>query len=360
MVAAQNAIDGHEVFVIASTLNCKDGLFFYDTPIHYVNTYGVDVDIIPYSRYIPEKINHYIRKYQGLRRKIEIISPDIIVVHGAQSVDLATVRNYVKSHKNVNLVIDTHAAYYNSASNYISKEVLHKIIYKHQIKRCEKYVKAFFAIGIPEKKFFHDMYNVSEDKISILRLPGKLEDEKRIIEKSVKIRNEMGINNEIVLMHSGRMNKMKGTDVLVHTFDRINPNNCYLILAGRLSDDIKDDVLTVINRNKRIIYLGWISSQTLEDYLCMADYYIQHQDVTATVQQAMCKGCGMILSNKVEEYRAYINGNGFLVNDEEDLKSAIEMINDGRVDFCAQKQASVVLSNSLFDIKKISKALILE
>ena len=360
MVAVQNAIDGHEVYVIASTLNCKDGFFFHDKPIKYTNKFGVNVEIVPYSKLIPRKLNNYLRKYQNLKKRIENIDPDIIVVHGAQSIDLSIVEKYAKFHKKVKIVIDNHAAYYNSAKNAISKYVLHKFIYKHYIKRCEKYVDAIFAIGLPEKNFFHEMYSVDLEKISILRLPGNVEDEAIIQNKAKILREKLGLENRIILMHSGRMNKEKGTDILVRIFDYINPDNCFLILAGSLSNDIKDEILPIINKNERIIYLGWTSANELENYLCLTDYYIQHTDVTATVQQAMCKECGVILSGKIDEYRDYIQGNGFLVNNSNDLEKAIRTINNREVDFDVQKKKSLALAKKYFDIRIISKVLIMD
>ena len=355
MISEQNSKDGHDVYVIAGPLNNKNGVFFEEKSQKYTNKHNVKVEIIEYSKLLPKVINRRLRKYKRLYSKIEEIAPDVIVVHGAQSVDLKIVKKYISRNNSTKFIIDNHAAYYNSANSMLSRNVLHKFIYRNQIKSCEQYVDKFYAIGQEEKRFFHEMYNIENEKIDILRLPAIIESKDRIISIAKRMRDELHIADDVIVyMHSGRMCKEKGTEELVTSFNQYCGKKSILLLVGALNDDVKNCVETVINNDNRIKYLGWKSSEELDQLLCLADFYIQHKDVTATVQHAISKGCAVILSNKITEYQSYIRGNGFLINNISELNKILCSVEKGKIDFNKLKEESYILAKQLFDINTIA------
>ena len=73
-------------------------------------------------------LTNKIRKMDGLYEMIEKFSPDVILFHGTSSVEILTAAKYKKDHPNVKLYMDSHADFYTSGTNFISRKILHGIL----------------------------------------------------------------------------------------------------------------------------------------------------------------------------------------------------------------------------------------
>ena len=59
---------------------------------------------------------------------IERINPDVLFVHGVQFLDLTEVVKYKKRNDYVKMYVDNHADFSNSATNFLSRYILHGVI----------------------------------------------------------------------------------------------------------------------------------------------------------------------------------------------------------------------------------------
>ena len=137
---------GNEVAIIASTQIYIDNVRLgYVEPSEYVNTDGIRVRRIPYSHMVPTKLKSKLRIYEQLRESLEEFKPNIIFLHDIQFLSLKDIVYYKKKNPEVIVLADCHADYINSAKSYLSKNILHKWVYRRSIKKAEPYIEKFYG-----------------------------------------------------------------------------------------------------------------------------------------------------------------------------------------------------------------------
>lgn len=132
---------GYDVEVIASTQSFDEhGKVCYLSNVGtYRNEYDIKVTRLPYKT--DNKIWKKLKRYQGCYEAIRRAKPDILFIHGGQFLDIDQVVRYAKENPKVVIYVDNHADFSNSATNWISKNVLHKIIWRMCENKIEPYTK---------------------------------------------------------------------------------------------------------------------------------------------------------------------------------------------------------------------------
>lgn len=345
--------NGNDVLVIASTQtfinNEKSG---YSLPGEYVTKDGIHVIRISYVNYGLDFITHKIRKYRGLYRKIVNFQPDIIFSHGL-GFDTKDVVRYKKNNPQVKIYADTHTAYYNSGTNWISLNVLHKIIYKSYIQKILPNIEKYFYIGINEKEFSIQNYEVPEDKMEYFPLGGIIPDKEQYDKFRKEKRSELEISDgEYLFVHSGKLSKQKKTELLLKAFVNSKIKSvAKLLIIGSIPEEQKKILNSLLN-DERVIYVGWKTSEELVRYLCAADLYCQPGSVSATLQQAICCNCP-VLSYPHDEYKNINNTyNNFLFcESQEELKTMFDKIEAGNIDIEKLKKQTKLCAEELLDYR---------
>ena len=122
-------IQGHDVRILASTETfVNNSSLGYIEPATYYNTDGILVTRVPYAKFLPRVIMKKLRFYNGISLNIEEFKPEVIFLHDCQFLSIKEVVRYVKKNKNVKVFVDGHTDFINSGTNWISKNILHKII----------------------------------------------------------------------------------------------------------------------------------------------------------------------------------------------------------------------------------------
>ena len=80
-----------------------------------------------------------------------------------QKITLITLKKGQKTHKNVIVFADNHADFLNSATNWISKNILHKIIWRYYAQMLVPYVKKFYGVLPARVDFLKEVYNIPSD-----------------------------------------------------------------------------------------------------------------------------------------------------------------------------------------------------
>ena len=92
-------------------------------------------------------------------------------------------------------------------------------------------------------------------------------------------------------------------------------------MIGSIPADMEDTLRPLLERDSRVVYLGWKPAEDLLEYLCAADLYCQPGSVSATMQNAICCGCP-VLSFPHESYVETLDcGEFFWVRSQEDMVS---------------------------------------
>lgn len=270
-------LQGHDVRIIASTETYNTKLKLdYISPSTYLNENGILVTRLPYIKGLSHSVIKKLRIYKGLNKQLYSFKPDIIFLHDCQFLSINTIVRYAKKN-NVHIYVDSHTDFINSAKSWLSRNILHKIIYRYCAKRIEKYTTKFYGTLPVRCDFLHDVYHIRKNKIELL--PFGVDDSLFNYENKTQYKNEVRQNLNIslgssVIITGGKIDERKKIHILLNAFtDFINENeatNVHLIVFGKPTEEMKDYINKFLNHNY-IHYLEWIDSKEIYKYFFASD-----------------------------------------------------------------------------------------
>lgn len=258
---------------------------------------GVILERLPFQSFGTEFFTRKMRWAPKLYDRLCEFQPDFIMMHDYQSLSTYSVCRYIDTHPGARLVIDCHTDVHNSATNWLSREVLHKIIYKRIARAAAKRAKVLYYLSLETKEFMRSVYDLPEEKMEYLPLGGIIPDKTDYQAKRNSRRKELGLTPEdVLIVHSGKLAAGKKTVDLLTAMRRIVAQNVFLAVIGSADDPKTKEALDIATEeDSRIRYLGWKSGDDLLEYLCAADIYAQPGTQSATMQNAACCGCAEVL-----------------------------------------------------------------
>lgn len=262
---------GWDVYLIASPLayDEKGNTIKLPVPQSYVNAHGVKVTRLPYKK--PEKICKKLRRMDGFAEKLEEIKPDVIFFHLPQTTDSDVVAKYLKKHLEVKLYCDNHADFSNSATNWVSRNILHKILWKHYIQKLNKYAVVFYGVLPARVEFLKNVYGLPADRCELLVMGGDDELVQAADRPEVKheLRKTYGIEeDDFLIMTGGKIDPWKTqTLLLMQAVKNIDNPKVKLIVFGSVSDDLMPKVKELAD-GKKVQYIGWVKAD--DSYRCFA------------------------------------------------------------------------------------------
>ena len=264
-----------EVYVITSLFSWNNkGTLEIVQKTDYINEDGVHIIRIPISK--GKGFNSKFKRFIGLYDLLEQLSPDILFVHGCQFRDISTIVKYLKKHADVVVYIDNHADFSNSATNWISKNILHKIIWRYYAHKINPFVKKWYGVLPARVDFLRNVYGLPSEKIEYLPMGA----DNDLVEEysSSKIRSEYrkkyGISDDDILLVTGGKIDLakKQTLLLMDAVNQIDNPKLQLIIFGSVVPELKNDVE---NRcSKKVKYIGWLSSEESYSHFAMADLVV--------------------------------------------------------------------------------------
>jgi len=136
---------------------------------------------------------------------------------------------------------------------------------------------ASLCIAVVEDEIIHfKEYGVFEDKINIL--PNGIDMSPPCLDKVTSFEDHFGISNKFILF-MGRLNKIKGVDILVDSYCAINsklPIEQDLVIAG-IDEGMKHNLMKKIHNSGlsgRVHFLGFVSGLQKQQALSAADVLI--------------------------------------------------------------------------------------
>lgn len=323
---------GNDVTVIASlfTFNKEGKGCYLSGPSEYFNSDGIKVVRIDYKRPF-YKVNRFLRHYEGLFEKIEEEKPDVIFTHNISAVDMWVLRRYLKSHPDVRLYADNHADYINSGKNFLSKHVLHPIIWRYFARKIEPYIEKCYGVTPMRCRFLKEVYRIPEEKIGFL--PMGVDDDSIPIERGDvrnKIRSELAISDDaIVIISGGKIDRLKNIHVLVEAIKSLNNGNIKLILCGVLTPEMECLKKEFENKTDVFHYLGWCNAQRVIDCMVASDIACFPGTHSTLWEQSVGIGLPAIFNHWKEMEHVNVNGNCILIdgkNRAELQKAIVTMI----------------------------------
>jgi glycosyltransferase involved in cell wall biosynthesis len=265
---------GHDVFIVASTENyLADKTLGYSKAESYINEHDIPVCRLPYVSWIPKVIVRKLRLYSGLKVKLEEFKPDVIFLHDIQFLDVLTIIDFVKKHPNTKIFSDCHTDFINSGRNWVSKNILHKVIYKWCAKRIEPYVEMFFGVTPLRSKFLEDVYGIDKKKIDLLVMGYDDTEPLKVSQTEIRnnIRTKLGIaDNDFLIVTGGKIDERKKIHNLIEAFCELQLKNTKLLVFGTPTPDMKT-LIEDLSKKTNVVFVGWSSQQDICNYLLSSD-----------------------------------------------------------------------------------------
>ena len=345
---------GHEVTVIASLVSFNKGWkpCLLPSPSVRMDDNGYKVIRLAYKE--PLKLNRTLRRYENFYDTLAAEKPDVIFTHGVAMAEVNTLVRYLRKNPHVKLYGDHHGDYINSATNFWSKHVLHKIIWRHYAKKLEPYLTKCYGVTPMRCRFLKEMYHLNPDIIEFL--PMGVDDEaipENREEVRDSIRRELGVPEDaFLIMTGGKIDQRKNTHVLLEAIKRIDNPNLHLVICGVLAPEME---YLKEQFDSRIHYLGWCNAQRVMDCMVASDMACFPGTHSTLWEQAVGVGLPAVLKRWDEMTHMDVNGNCVFVKGEDvdELQQVIEnMLSD---DFYGKQKSKAEVAATSFLYSDIAK-----
>ena len=351
---------GHDVGIIASTRSFDENGNGCDIePAVYENEYGIKVVRLPYRKGLPKAAGRFLRTYEGLAAALEQAAPDVIFIHGCQFCDIGVVAEYAKKHP-VTVYADNHADLSNSGTNWLSRNVLHKGLWRYCAHRIEPYVKKFYGVLPARVEFLKEMYGLPPEKCSLLVMGAddELAEKARTGGAGKRVRERYGIGeNDFLIVTGGKIDRWKQqTLLLMEAVRDIKDRNVRLIVFGSAAQEVKER-LTLLSDGTRVRYIGWIRSEDTYGFFEAADLAVFPGRHSVLWEQAAAQGVPMLVRDWEGTHHVDLCGNvRFLKKDSADeIREEIVRILDDPDTYRRMKDAAGKEGMRVFSYADIAK-----
>lgn len=353
----QNVLDGHEVMVVSNAAKYQDGRVVATGYEDRVLENGIRLVRLPYRRILHRALSDKIRAVSGLYDLLEEFNPDVIMSHNLAYWSVLDVIRYKKKHPKVKFYADSHTAVYNSGRNWVSLHLLHRGLYRFLTQRTLPHLEKYFYIGISEREFSMEHYGVKPEMMEHFPLGGNLPQEDDYNACRAAVREELKLEqDELLLLHTGKLSAPKRTKELLEAFSAVPDLKAKLAVIGSVPEDQKD-LLSLMEADPRITFLGWKQATELVGYLCACDLYCQPGSVSATLQNAVC--CkSPVMSYPHRIYTEELDyGNILWVKTREDMENTFRDIACGSIDLQQLRAGSDRCARQLLDYRALAARL---
>jgi len=320
---------GLDVSMITSKYVWDKGSIGIDYRDFYINEYGIKT--IRLDNKFNSNINSKFKKYHNLYEILNNEKPDILFVHGVQFLDIKTIVKYIKVNPQVKLYVDNHADFSNSATNWVSKNILHKNIWKKMAKMIEPYTTKFYGVLPARVDFLENIYNLPKEKVDLLVMGADDEKVKEAAtqESKTKVREHLNIKkDDFMIVTGGKIDKAKRQVLnLMKVVAELKDSKVKLIVYGSVIPEMKEQV-NYLAENESIEYIGWINNDQSYQLFSAADLVVFPGRHSVYWEQVVAMGTPMVVKYWNGTTHIDIGGNcEFLYEDtEEELSTVLKKI----------------------------------
>jgi glycosyltransferase involved in cell wall biosynthesis len=267
---------GHQVWFITGQWVWGDsGKLKHFSESNYFNNDAVRMIRLATKRNI--SYTSKFRRFEKLYNTIHEIDPDILFIHGCQFLDIDVLVRYIRSNPNLTIYVDNHADFSNSARNWLSRNVLHKIIWKHYAQLILPYTRKYFGVLPARVDFLRDVYKIPNEKIELLVMGADDDLVYKALDPSVKteLRKKFNISqDDFLIMTGGKIDMAKyQTLLLMQAVQEIKNDKVKLIVFGSVVEELQDKVSALVD-GKRVQYIGWIDADESLNYFAASDLVV--------------------------------------------------------------------------------------
>lgn len=347
MLSKYHKILGHEVTIVASKWiwNEDNQLEKFDRS-DYINSDNVRVIRLDIKG--KNTVLSKFKRYINLEQVLSELSPDVLFIHNAAYLDILKVVKYLKKHKTVKVFVDNHNDFSNSATNWISKNLLHKGLWRIMYKSLIPYTKKFYGVLPARVDFLTDIYKTPKNKTELLVMGA---DDEKVIEVNMtsnkrKLRSQWNIGeNDFLIVTGGKIDQFKTqTLLLMQAVKKINKPEIKLIVFGSVSPELRKQVKQLVD-GTQVQFIGWIDAIQSYEYFAAADLVVFPGRHSVFWEEVA--GIGKPMICKYWDGTTHIDNGGnvkFLYQDSvEEIQKVIEEVLNPE---CYQKMLNIAIENA--------------
>lgn len=346
MLPKYHVLQGHDVTVIASLVSFDSSgkPCLLDSESTTVSKDGFKVVRVDYRRPF-YKFNKFIRIYNNIFYLLESEKPDLIFIHGFSFMDITKIIKYVTVNKHVKIFVDSHTDLINSAQTWLSLNIFHKVIFRYYARILSPFVEKFYGTTPLRCDFLRDVYNIDQEKNELLVMGV---DDVLLANKSRALirRKYCSLNgideSNFIIVSGGKIDERKNIHLLMQAVNNIDKENVRLIIFGTVAPEMKDLFQNLL-LSTSIIYVGWLNSDQVMDYLILSDLIVLPGTHSVLWEQAV--GIGIPCVFKFWEGMTHIDVGGnceFLYKDStEEISDVLNDIINVNGKYDIMKQISV-------------------
>jgi glycosyltransferase involved in cell wall biosynthesis len=165
------------------------------------------------------------------------------------------------------------------------------------------------------------------------------------------------LETDIVITQTGKLDETKRLESTLRAFRANESQTLKLVIAGRMTEDVRAICQPLIDGDSRIMDLGWQSSDELRSVLAGVDCFLQPFGQTVTTQMAMGYGC-VILAQDLPSHRWLIGDEGCLFKDATELAKVLDWVVESSAKLKNMKRANAQFAAEHFDYKKLAHQIV--
>lgn len=349
---------GYNVTLIASQwMWNSEGKLVRTDRTNYLNADGVMVIRIPTKI---GNVDSKLKVYSDLYASVEREKPDILFIHDCQFLDLLTLTKYIKHHSKVRVYIDNHVDYINGAHGWISKNILHKGLWRYCVKQIEPYVTKFYGVLPARVDFLKEMYDLPENRCELL-LMGADDD---LVERTCKpevrerVREKYQIKrSDFLIVTGGKIDSWKPqTLLLMEAVKKIQDGQAKLVVFGSIADDLKAQAEALFDGNK-IQYAGWANSLESYELFAAADLVVFPGMHSVYWEQVAGEGIPMVVRDIPGAHHIDLGGNVFFLQEasEIEIRTVLKKILSEQSLYDSMKKVAEIKGSQNFSYKRIAQ-----
>lgn len=319
---------GHTTTVITTnTMHDKSGKIISTKIGEYVLNNGVRIIRKEHDPVITKKIGR-ILCYSNIYDDLCRFMPDFIMIHGLVSIVASQAIKYGKEkNPNCKIIADNHLdSIIHNTSNYKSRLIT--AYFKFRNKFWQKQYKKVFGVTPWRTQYAHEVFGISKDKLDTLVMGADDEkidyDNKEMIRKEIRKKHNIS-NEDFLFVTGGKLENNKCIIETIEAFSKIKSDKVKLLIFGNATQEIEIGLKSVLGKDERILYIGFISADEIYKYFLASDLGVFPGRHSVVWEQAVACGLSCIFKKYVEEGYVDVGGNCILLETErvEDIYNAM-------------------------------------
>ncbi len=324
-----NSLHKHEVYIITS-----DSLKPWDSE-DFLKNYNLKKEDRIFSQTYGVHIKRFksMLRYSGreflltnLKRQIHKIEPDVVLVHGLETLTSLRVINILEK-VNCPVLFDSHMI--EAASKNKNSQKFYAFFSRFATPKLINNENTIIAVSQSTKEYIIDHCKIPENLIKIIELGTDDEIFYKDENLREKTRKELNVKpSDFLIIYTGKIARDKKVDLLLKAFDKINKENkkVKLLVVGSTNGGYVQELLKSLKNNKDFIHVDTQPVKELNKFYNAADIAVWPGGSSLSFYDAQITGLPVILENidvNVERLK-YNNGILFEKDNLEDLINKIE------------------------------------